>query len=135
MAFPYVVDIDRSLVLSRGLGILTDADLIAHVRALSTDAAFRGDMCQLADFSEVTRIAISSAGIRELGRLNPWRQGARRAAVVASDYAYGMARMYQIIREPSQDELEIFRRLDEALDWLRLRDDLEAISARLALLT
>lgn len=135
MAFAYVVDTERSLVLSRGHGTLTDADLIAHVRALRVDAAFRGDMCQLADFREVAKIAISPVGIRDLGALNPWRQGAKRAVVVASDYAYGMARMYQMIREPSQDELEIFRGLEHALDWLGFGGDLEAISARLATLT
>ena len=134
MALAYVVDTGRSLVLSRGFGILTDADLIAHVRALRIDAAFRADMCQLADFRDVTKIAISPVGVRDLGALNPWGQGARRAVVVASDYAYGMARMYQMIREPSQDELEIFRGLDHALDWLGFGDDLEAISARLAAL-
>jgi hypothetical protein len=82
----------------------------------------------------VAKIAISPVGIRDLGALNPWGQGARRAVVVASDYAYGMARMYQMIREPSQDELEIFRGLEHALDWLGCGDDLEAISARLAAL-
>jgi hypothetical protein len=134
MAFAYVVDPGRSLVLSRGFDTLTDADLLNHVRSVRANAAFRGDMCQLADFRDVVQIAISAAGIRELAALNPWGPGARRAVVVGSDYAYGMARMYQIIREPSEEELEIFRDLGEALDWLGFTNDLEAISAALSAL-
>jgi len=134
MAFAYFVDTSRSLVLSRGYGTLTDADLMNHVRALRADAAFRSDMRQLGDFRDVTKIAISSAGVRELSSLNPWGAGSRRAVVVASDYAYGMARMYQMVREPSQDDLEIFRGLAEALDWLGLLNELETIAARLSAL-
>ena len=134
MAFAYLVDAGQSLVLTRGFGVLTDADLLNHVRGLRAEAAFHGGMCQVADFRDVSEIAISSGGIRALAALNPFGQGSRRAVVVASDYAYGMARMYQMIREPSQDELEIFRGLEHALDWLGFGDDIDAISARLAAL-
>lgn len=134
MAFAYFVDVSRSLVLSRGFGTLTDADLMNHVRSLGADTAFRADMRQIADFRDVAKIAISSAGVRELSSLNPWGAGSRRAVVVGSDYAYGMARMYQMIREPSNDDLEIFRGLAEALDWLGLLGELETLAARLSAL-
>jgi hypothetical protein len=56
-------------------------------------------------------------------RLNPFWAGARRALVVTSDVVFGMARMYQILRDESPDELEIFREMDGALQWLGVDDE------------
>ena len=131
MAFAYLVDTSRSLVLSKAFGTLTDDDLLGHVRALRADARFHSRMFQIADFRDVVKLAISSVGVRQLGALNPWGAGSRRAVVVTTDFAYGMARMYEMIREPSDDELEIFRTLEKAVEWLGLGDELETISARL----
>jgi hypothetical protein len=131
MASAYLVDTSRSLVLSKAFGTLTDDDLLGHVRALRADATFHNRMFQIADFRDVVKIAISSVGVRKLGALNPFGEGARRAVVVTTDFAYGMARMYEMIREPSDDELEIFRTLEKAVEWLGLGDELETISARL----
>lgn len=59
-------------------------------------------------------------GIRTAGAVNPYGAGARRAAVASRDLIYGMSRMYQLSRPPSDDELEVFRELDPALAWLGL---------------
>jgi len=59
---------------------------------------------------------------RILAALNPFGAGSRRALVVASDVVFGMARMYQILTEPSPDEFELFRDFDKALDWLGVAD-------------
>lgn len=135
MAFAFLVDPGRSLVLSRAFATVTDADLIAHVRRLRGDPVFRSNMRQLADFRDATKVVVSATGVHELAALSPWGHGARRAVVVASDYAYGMARMYQMIREPAHDELEIFRQLDKALDWLGLAHEVDTIAAQLSSLT
>jgi hypothetical protein len=105
----YTIDLERSLVLSRGWGVLTDRELLAHVRALTADPRFAQNFCQLGDLRDVTDVQITAATIREMVRLNPFWAGARRALVVTSDVVFGMARMYQI-RDESPDELEIFRK-------------------------
>jgi hypothetical protein len=118
----YTIDLERSLVLSRGWGVLTDRELLVHVRALTADPHFARNFCQLGDLRDVTDVQITAATIREMVRMNPFWAGARRALVVTNDVVYGMARMYQILRDESPDELEIFRKMDGALQWLGLAD-------------
>ena len=118
MPAAYIVDADRSLVLSRGWGAVTGADLLMHVRSLRTDPRFQPQFSQLFDFRATTDVRVDAQSVREIAAQNPFGAGARRAFVVANDVAFGMARMYQILTEVSPDELEVFRDLDEALRWL-----------------
>lgn len=123
MPVGYTIDLAQSLVLSRGWGIVTDRELLAHVRALTADPRFARNFRQLADLRDVTDVQVTAATIREMVRLNPFWAGARRALVVTNDVVYGMARMYQILRDESPDELEIFRKMDGALQWLGIADE------------
>jgi len=118
MPFAFTIDTSRRLVLSRGWGVLNDRELVAHVRALAQDPRFRPDLHQLCDFIDVTDVRVTAAGVREMTGLKPFGAGARRAFAVSSDVAYGMARMYQIMREDAPDEVEVFRDIDAALEWL-----------------
>ena len=43
------------------------------------------------------------------------------AIVVNSDVEYGIARMYQLLTETIQTDTEIFRSVQEAIDWLDSR--------------
>ena len=56
------------------------------------------------------------------------------ALLATAGWRVHMARMYEMIREPADDELEIFRTLDKAVEWLGLGDELETISTRLTTL-
>ena len=123
----YTIDLARSLVLSRGWGVLTDRELLAHVRALTADPRFARHFRQLADLRDVTEVQFTASTIREMVRLNPFWAGARRALVVTSDVVFGMARMYQLLRDESPDELQIFRKVDDALQWLGIADAKEEL--------
>ena len=123
----YTIDLARSLVLSRGWGVVTDRELLAHVRALTADPRFAPHFRQLADLRDVTDMQVTASTIREMVRLNPFWAGARRALVVTSDVVFGMARMYQILRDESPDELRIFRKVDDALQWLGIADAKEEL--------
>jgi hypothetical protein len=122
MSGAYTIDLKRSLVRSRGWGVLTDRELLAHVRALTVDPHFAPNFHQLADLRDVTDVQITSATIKEMVRLNPFWAGARRALVITNDVLFGMARMYQILKDESPDELQIFRNMEDALQWLGLAD-------------
>jgi len=97
---------------------VTDRELLAHVRALTIDPRFVRNLHQLADLRDVADVEVTAATIREMANLNPYGDGSRRAVVVTSDLLFGMARMYQILRDEPTDELEVFRTLDDALRWL-----------------
>jgi len=123
----YTIDLARSLVLSRGWGVVTDRELLAHVRALTADPRFAPHFRQLADLRDGTDMQVTASTIREMVRLNPFWAGARRALVVTSDVVFGMARMYQLLRDESPDELQIFRKVDDALQWLGIADAKEEL--------
>jgi hypothetical protein len=127
MPCAYTIDLARSLVLSRGWGEVTDRELLAHVRALTADPRFARSFHQFIDLRDVTDVQITASTIREMVKLNPFGAGARRAVVVTSDVVFGMARMYQILRDESPDEFEIFRKLDDALRWLEIIDAKEEL--------
>lgn len=97
---------------------MTDRELLAHVHTLTADPRFVRNFRQLADLRDVTDVQITPSCIREMVRLNPYGAGARRAVVVTNDVVFGMARMYQILSDESPDELQIFRKMDDALQWL-----------------
>jgi hypothetical protein len=118
----YTIDLARSLVLSRGWDVVMDRELLAHVRILTADPRFARDFRQLADLRDVTDVQITASTIREMVKLNPFGAGARRAVVVTNDVVFGMARMYQILTDESPDELQIFRKVDDALQWLWIAD-------------
>jgi hypothetical protein len=122
MSGAYTIDLERSLVRSRGWGVLTNRELLAHARALTRDPHFAPNFRQLADLRAVTDVQITAATIKEMVRLNPFWTGARRALVITNDVLFGMARMYQILKDESPDELQIFRNMDDAIQWLGLAD-------------
>ena len=132
MPCSYTIDLARSLVLSRGWGILTDDELLAHVRALTVDPRFARNFHQLADLRDVADVEVTALTIREMARLNPYGKGSRRAVVVTSDVLFGMARMYQILRDEPTDEMEIFRKLDDALRWLGVLNAKEELLSALS---
>ncbi len=97
---------------------MTDGELLAHVPALTVDPRFVRHFHQLAALRDVTDVEVTASTVREMARLNPYGDGSRRAVVVTSDVLFGMARMYKILRDEPTDQLEIFRKLDDALRWL-----------------
>jgi len=48
----------------------------------------------------------------------PGRARAKLAAVVATDLAFGMSRMFQILSD-DEDRMKVFRDYDAAVSWLR----------------
>lgn len=128
----YAIDVSRGLVLTRGWGTLTDDDLLGHVRAVAADPRFRPHFAQLADLLGVTSVAPTAAGIEELGLLNPFGEGSRRALVVQPGAAYGLSRMYQTVRSENRDELELFHDIDAAIRWLGLAESKDELLRALA---
>ena len=132
MPSAYILDESRSLLLSRAWGVFTDQDLLTHHTAFTRDPRFRPGFNQLADLRDVTSLAVTSAGVRQQVRETPFGAGSRRALVVGSDVAFGMARMFQILQDESVADVEIFRELDDALAWLGLTDAKAAVLTALA---
>lgn len=120
MPFDLVIDAEHRIVYRRAWGEFTEADVLAHRQKLNDDPLFDSTFRQLADFSGVTRMAISAASIRALTSSDPWDSGSRRAFVASADVVFGMARMYAALLGDSRSNIAVFRRAEEARRWLCL---------------
>lgn len=128
----YTIDVGRSIVLSRAWDRLTFREILMHGNAVAADARFRPHFSQFIDYRRLTELAVTGDEMRALAKASPFGVGARRAWVVNTLADFGMARMYQTLRDESGDEMEIFRDVPTALTWLGLADAEVELMAALA---
>ena len=121
----YLIDEDRRIVFSQGWGVLTDDEILGHVRALRGDARFQPAFHQILDFRRVSEIKLSTTGIHAVAQRNPFSPDGHRAFIVASDEAFGLARMYAAYTEIPDNPIRIYRSLGPALEWVGLDATLE----------
>jgi hypothetical protein len=109
----------RGLVLSSVSGVVTIADAIAHRENLRKHPDFDPSFSQLVDLSNVTNIEFSREDVERFAQDTIFSLNSRRAALATGDHAYGLARMFEMLREcKGEEELRVFRNLEEALDWV-----------------
>jgi len=113
------IDKERRLVISTACDVLTMADALAHQKQILSDPDFDPSFSQLADFTHVTRFDLGMDDIRMLAQKSIFSPASRRAFVVKGDLAYGLARMFEILRETMGEQgIGVFRNLDDALEWV-----------------
>ena len=118
----YKIDKQNRLVMTTGSGTVTLADALAHQERLRHDPDFDPTFCQLLDFTHVTKVEITADDIRNIAQNSLFSGTSRRAILVSNDTIYGLARMFELLRESAGDTgVEVFRSLDEALDWVLSR--------------
>ncbi len=105
-------------------GIITDEELLHYAKTVTTDTEIPQTHHELIDVSEVQ---VPKASTDSLRRVATTFQDAERtpesvkiAFVATADAAYGAARMYQVFRAGSRASFHVFRKMDEARDWLGL---------------
>ncbi|HTQ58723.1 MAG TPA: hypothetical protein VMI32_00745 [Candidatus Solibacter sp.] len=105
--------------MSSATGVLNKEDALAHQNRLRADPDFDPAYSQLLDFRHVTQIELTAADIQQLAVSNIFSSESRRAFLVPNDLAFGLARMYEMLRESAGERgIRIFRDLDEALGWV-----------------
>jgi hypothetical protein len=63
---------------------------------------------------------VTSAGVQQVARHNPFSRDARRAVVVVSDEAFGLARMFGLFADVEHEQMRIFRDMKAAFEWVGL---------------
>jgi hypothetical protein len=112
------IEKERRLVISTACDVLTMADAQAYQNQLLSDPEFDPSFSQLADFTHVTKFDIGMDDVRMLAQKSIFSPASRRAFVVKGDLAYGLARMFEILRETMGEQgIGVFRNLDDALEW------------------
>jgi hypothetical protein len=128
----YRIDRDRRLVVARGTGTLTDADVFGYQREVWSCPDVTG-YDELVDMTAVESIVVPSAErVRDLAALlatmDPPSGASKFAIVAPQTVAYGLGRMYETNREVSPrgtKQVEIFRTMDEALAYLGVTGPIE----------
>jgi hypothetical protein len=121
MPASFVIDHQQKLVRSKGWGVLVEDDLATTQRGLHDDRQFEPMYRQVWDFTEVTEMKVTAKAIRRLALTSPFAPLARRAIVVNSDVAHGMARMYALMGDRDPNDFRIFRDMSLALSWLGVK--------------
>jgi hypothetical protein len=116
----YIIDEDRGIVFSRGWPDSTGEDILTHARALAADPRFLPRFHQLFDLRAVVHARASESTVWTLANDSPFGAGARRAVVVSSNVAFGLARMFESLRDGRGETILVTRDIDDAIRWLGL---------------
>jgi hypothetical protein len=117
----YEIDIDRRLIRTRCVGPLTLEEVVAHFRDLEVDPRVPPHLDVLLDFSELTNFPDQDqvrSVAREVRALRPKIAWRNLAIVAPRDLAFGIARMFEMISEPSFRATMVFRKLADAERWI-----------------
>ena len=121
---PVISQVDSSLgvVFSMFQGVVTQEDIWSQVERLNTDPAFQPSFNHLVDTRGATRFDVSEEGMHMVSSHSVFNEKSRRAIVAEKDVMFGVARMYQLLRETHKkpDQVRIFRTMEEARRWLGL---------------
>ena len=121
---PIISQIDSSLgvVFSTFQGVVTKEDISGQVKEFKINPAFQPSFNHLIDTRGTTRFDIRIADMRTVSLHSIFNEKSRRAVVADEDETFGMARMYQSLREAHEkpDQVQVVRDMAEARRWLGL---------------
>lgn len=123
MPITYSIDPQRSRVTLTYSGAITDQDLFAVFDRLYREPDHRVGMDELSDLRGVEVAQVTARGLQDLAsrtalQLDSARQTWRVAIVAPVDVVFGLARMYELLREGSPEQVMVFRNLAAAERWL-----------------
>ena len=121
---PIISQINSSIgvIFSTFQGVVTKEDILAELHSFTVDPAFQPSFDHLVDIRGTTRLDLSSDDVRTISWHSTFNEKSHRAIVAEKREIYGLARMYQILRETQEkpDEVQVFRTMEEARRWLGL---------------
>ena len=120
MPASYRIDKSLGVVFTKGEGVLTGQDILTHEQRLREDQDFDPSYNQLIDLRDVIEFAASAAEMQTISRYHVSNEKSRRAFVAEKDISFGMARMYEMLRDAAPDQITVFRDMAEARRWVGL---------------
>ena len=119
MAIDFLIDVQHRVVFTVAIDAFSIADAIDHMNRLRADARYSPLFNQLADFRDVTDVQLSGLDVRTFAKEAIFSKGSRRALVITTPVAYGLARMFLTLRELAGEEyLSVVRTMADAADWV-----------------
>jgi hypothetical protein len=122
VSIEYDIITDKKLVLAKGSGVITGIDVMEHLAALAMDDRYKAPMKKLVDYRSVDSIRISPGEAYSIARMKvrfaSAFTGERCAFVSPKDDAYRSSRVHQALVNGIGLNTEVFRRIEDALEWL-----------------
>jgi hypothetical protein len=115
---PIDYSIRDGLLTGRASGVLDDEALLAYVHRVIADPDYETTSADLFDARGVTDVRLTAEGIRTIAAIirQSGRSSARVAVIAESPAMFGMARMFEQLREDI--EVVVFRDAEAAREWL-----------------
>jgi len=114
------IDTQRRLVFTTVQGDIDLAAALDHTDRLRAHPDFDPAMNQLFDMRAVGQISLTADDLRTIAAANVLGPGVRRAVVAPTDLSFGVARQLEFFLTPAGHEVQVFRDIDEARQWLGL---------------
>lgn len=111
-------DSERNLLITVAEGYVTADEIRDHQRTLASNPDFDPDADHLFDLSRVTDFEVDPGRIRHIASVAIFSKTSRRAMVAPEDVLFGLSRMYSGYRDAADENLRVFRTLEEARAWL-----------------
>jgi len=128
MPIEYDIITDKKLVLAKGSGVITGIDVIRHLDALAVDDRYKAPMKKLVDYRTIDSIRISLKEAYSIAqkkiKLASVFSGERCAFVSPTDVTYGSSRVHQALVDGAGLKTAVFRRIEDALEWLGVNLDM-----------
>ena len=119
MPSAYKIDKERRLVTSSAWGVVTREDVLGHQQKITADPDFVPTYSQLLDFTRTTKLEFTAADVQAFAARRIFAASARRAIVVPDMELFGLARMFEILRDSKGDVgIRVFTKIEEAREWL-----------------
>jgi hypothetical protein len=119
MPVGYKIDKEHKLVMSTAYGAVTREDILFHQQRLVADLDFCRNFSQLADFTRMAKLEINATDVATFAAKTIFAPEARRAIIVPDDEAFGLAQMFEILRDvKGEGGIRVFRSVEEGFDWI-----------------
>ncbi len=122
MSIEYDIIMDKKLVLAKGCGVITGINVMEHLAALAMDYRYKSPMKKLVDYRTIDSIRISPEEAYSIARMKVRLAstfiGERCAFVSPKDNSYISSRVHQELVNGIGLNTEVFRRIEDALEWL-----------------
>lgn len=121
MPITFSIDPSKKIIFTMVTGPLLDSDPVRYLSAVLKHPAYRPGFSALVACKNVEIGSFSTSSIRRLGMFTRDAEqelrDSRVALVAHQPVVYGLARMYQLVRDPPY-EFQVFRELSAAEAWL-----------------
>lgn len=127
MSITIEMNYEAGYFISHYKGVITDADLLNDWKSIFKRGVWIPDTNELADLSEADLSSLTTDGIRELADYfssmstkNINVTSMKKTAIYAPNTLnFGLARMYSVFAFESSQNIEIFYKREEAIQWLK----------------